>query len=186
MADRITIYRVSSSSDLDAFISSQDPDDISSFIRIDFNYNPTAADLKNAKTANQWITDFEIDTGRGIADQQGAEKDMGDSEDYGIIERIYRIEAIITYIPGQNTILQRLFAWGDDPKTNDVDDWPDGRFGIYDSADPTNSLQPRSEAQTPPSTSPRGLILMRYRKKKLFARNAYRIFLTFKETRGGG
>lgn len=184
MADRFTIYRVSDSTDLDTFITSGDPDDISALQRIDFNHNPTAEDLKNSKKPNQWLIDYDNETERGNADQQGGEKEMGDSEDFGVVQRVHKIEAIITNIPGQSTILTRLFSWADDPKTNEPPDWPDGAFGIYDSADSTNNLQPASTKQSPPSSSPRGLKLIRYRKNKLFGRNSYRIFLTLKESRG--
>jgi hypothetical protein len=184
MADRLTIYRVAALTDLDVFKSSNDPDDINSLLRIDFNYNPTAGDLKNAKKPNQWIVDYEVETTRSNADQQGAEKEMGDSEDLGVVERIHKFEIIITYIPDQPVILARLFTWGDDPDSSEDDNWPDGRFGVFDSTDVTNNLRPESKLQNPPSTTPRGLKLLRQRKKKIFGRNAYRIFMDFRESRG--
>ena len=183
MANRCTIYRLTTKTDLDAFNSSGDPDDISSVLRIDFNYNPTTADLKNSKKANQWIREFEIDTIHSIGDQQGAEKEMGDQEDLSVAGRVWDIEAILTARNIQSGNLAKLFTWADESSIV-KDHWPDGRFGIYYEGDTTNELKPLSIHQTPPAASPRGLVITRYKKKELLGKNQVQINLQFRESRG--
>lgn len=79
------------------------------------------------------ITSYQISSTTGIGNFQVAEQDIGEHQDLGPFEKLYKINGFITKRQGDigvtdNVFLEVLKKWDEETKQND--NYKHGRFGI--------------------------------------------------------
>ncbi len=146
----------------------------------------SSGDFKDTAKPGAYIISLERADPEGIGNNQAAEVDDGNVQPLGIVEGTYILKGFITNMRGQppaapttpNAFLTLLRTWKDEEQVV-VDDFEAGVFGIEDSSDPDNDIDPG-----PSGTNEIGLIFENYQKINDYNRDRVEITLTFRRSRG--
>lgn len=152
--------------------------------QIIFN-NTNDSNFKKTDQPGAYILTLDRADPEGIGNNQAAEVDDGNVQPLGIVEGTYVVKGFITNMRGQpvnnpttpNPFLTLLRTWKDGPQVV-VNTYEAGVFGIEDSSDPDNDIDPDDDPNT------LGLIFENYQKINDYNRDRVDITLTFRRSRG--
>jgi len=107
----------------------------------------SSTNFKKASKEGAYISSVKKVIPEGIGNNQTAEKPDGNIQPLGVTNTFYEVIGWISKTDGnsgngQNTFLQKLDAWKEDPAQQIKDSWEAGVFGIEDLNDSTNTLLP--------------------------------------------
>jgi len=158
-------------------------DDKTTLDRIDFN-DPAATNFKDASKENAWLTEVSVMSTHAIGDNQPAETDQGSKDELGNAEKQYTLTIKIKNTfgdssDGQNDFLVLLDVWDSEP--SQINNWPEGRFGIEDIHNVVNSLVPVRTG-----TNQKGLIWQSYSRTDNLAKNETDVIITLQTSKGDG